>query len=234
MTKKKIRTQTISTNNDKFSVISEKLTINQKKLLAICSNKNTKIVFISGPAGSSKTYISVYSALKSLSLNSDLDLSYIRTIIESADKGLGALPGDLNDKFNPYMIPLEEKLYEILPKNTTARKDLFESGRIDAIPINFLRGSSWKDKIVIMDEAQNATFQELTTLITRIGENSKLFICGDPMQSDINGKSGFNKMMNLFSDKESEDKGIHTFRFSWEDIMRSEILKFIIKKLEKK
>ena len=57
-----------------------------------------------------------------------------------------------------------------------------------------------------MDEAQNATFQELTTLITRIGENSKLFICGDPMQSDINGKSGFNKMMNLFSDKESEDK----------------------------
>ena len=122
MTKKKIRTQTISTNNDKFSVISEKLTTNQKKLLAICSNKNTKIVFISGPAGSSKTYISVYSAVKSLSLNPDLDLSYIRTIIESADKGLGALPGDLNDKFNPYMIPLEEKLYEILPKNTPLEK----------------------------------------------------------------------------------------------------------------
>ena len=84
-----------------------------------------------------------------------------------------------------------------------------------------------------MDEAQNATFKELTTLITRIGKNTKIFICGDFMQSDINGKSGFSQMFNVFKDKESSDNGIHCFSFNQEDIVRSEILKFIIKKLEK-
>jgi phosphate starvation-inducible protein PhoH len=69
------------------------------------------------------------------------------------------------------------------------------------------------------------------TLITRIGLNTTLYICGDFMQSDINGKTGFRKMFNLFNDSESEEKGIHCFEFSEEDIMRSEILKYIIKKL---
>ena len=81
------------------------------------------------------------------------------------------------------MAPLQDKLFEILPKNNTARQDLFEAGIINAMPINFLRGANWSDRVVIMDEAQNATFKELTTLITRIGENTTLFICGDFMQS---------------------------------------------------
>ena len=85
-----------------------------------------------------------------------------------------------------------------------------------------------------MDEAQNATYKELTTLITRIGENCKLFLCGDLMQSDINGKSGFGDMMDLFNDEESRSKGISIFKFNNSDIKRSEILKFIIKKLNQK
>lgn len=232
-TKTKLTKQDVSIGSDKISLNRLSLTKKQKILLDLSLDKESKITFVSGPAGSSKTYMAVYCALRLLSDDKDLDLLYVRTIIESADKGLGALPGDLDTKFNPYILPLNDKLYELLPKNTTARRDLEEKGRIDAMPINFLRGSSWNDKIVIMDEAQNATFKELTTLITRIGKNTKIFICGDFMQSDINGKSGFSKMFNIFKDKESSDNGIHCFSFNQEDIVRSEILKFIIKKLEK-
>lgn len=232
MSKRKTKSATELINtNEKITLNSVDLTEKQKLILKKSLDSNSKIIFISGPAGSSKTYMAVYSALRLLSRKNEMDLLYVRTIIESAEKGLGALPGDLNDKFNPYMLPLEDKLYEILPKNNTLKSELTKNGRIDAMPINFLRGADWKDKIVIMDEAQNATFKELTTLITRLGENSKLFICGDFMQSDINGKSGFKDMVDLFSDKESEEKGIHVFKFRESDIKRSEILKYIVKKI---
>jgi phosphate starvation-inducible PhoH-like protein len=88
--------------------------------------------------------------------------------------------------------------------------------------------------VVIADESQNFTFKELTTLMTRLGEGSKLIICGDPMQSDINGKSGFADMYGLFNDAESKEKGIHTFHFGAEDIKRSEILKYVIAKIQNK
>ena len=236
MTRKKTKTTSDFSMEpmEKFKLNNISFTEKQKAFYTLASDKKTKIVFVSGPAGSSKTFISVYSSLSFLSKNSDLDLIYIRTIIESADKGLGALPGDLNEKFNPYMIPLLEKLAEILPKTNTSKTDLVKEGRIEAMPINFLRGSSWNNKVIIMDEAQNASFKELTTLITRIGENCKLFICGDLMQSDINGRSGFGDMIKLFDDDESSENGIETFRFNCSDIKRSEILKFIIKKLTRK
>lgn len=216
----------------KIAVNSLKLTEKQKKFLSIAFDEDTKIMFIAGPAGSTKTYMAVYSALRLLSAYDELDLLYVRTVIESAEKGLGALPGDIDEKFNPYMAPLEDKLYEMLPKNNTSKRDMFDDGRISAMPINYLRGSSWKDKVVVADEAQNFTYKELTTLITRIGENCKLFICGDFMQSDINGKSGFAPMFDLFNCKDSKGNGIHAFKFGKEDILRSEILKFIISKLD--
>jgi phosphate starvation-inducible PhoH-like protein len=218
---------------DNFRLNNVSFTEKQKKFFSLCNKKESKITFVSGPAGSSKTFISVYTALRLLSQDRDLDLIYVRTIIESAEKGLGALPGDLNEKFNPYMIPLIEKLNEILPESNTSKNDLIDSGRIEAMPINFLRGVSWKDKIVILDEAQNATFKELTTFITRIGENCKVFICGDLMQSDINGRSGFGDMIKIFNDSESQSQGINCFTFNESDIKRSEILKFIIGKLNK-
>jgi phosphate starvation-inducible PhoH-like protein len=213
-------------------VNSLKLTERQKKFLSIAFDGSTKIMFIAGPAGSTKTYMAVYSALRLLSAFDELDLMYVRTVIESAEKGLGALPGDIDDKFNPYMAPLEDKLYEMLPKNNTAKSEMLDSGRISAMPINYLRGSSWRDKVVVADEAQNFTYKELITLITRVGDNCKLFICGDFMQSDINGKSGFAPMFDLFNDEESVTKGIHSFKFGKNDILRSEILKYIISKLD--
>jgi phosphate starvation-inducible PhoH-like protein len=216
----------------KFVVRGKKITDKQRRFLDLCTDLDTKVVFVSGPAGSTKTYMAVMSALRILQKDEELDLLYVRTAIESADKGLGALPGTLEDKFNPYMAPLEDKLIELLPPTNSLKDDLVESGRVQAMPINFLRGASWNNKVVIADESQNFSFKELVTLITRIGDNSKLFICGDPMQSDINGKSGFKPMFDLFNDEESRENGIHTFVFTERDILRSKILKFIVKKLK--
>lgn len=216
----------------KINLRGKRFSPKQRELFGLATAKETNIVFLGGPAGSAKTYLSVYSAMSLLSKNKDLDLLYIRTVIESADKGLGALPGDIDDKFNPYMSPLLDKLEEMI--SHSARAELMKSQRISAVPINYLRGASWRNKIVIADEAQNFTFKELTTLVTRIGEGSKLFICGDYMQSDINGKSGFEDMVNIFSGSDCQENGIHAFNFTVDDIFRSEILKFIIKKIEKK
>jgi phosphate starvation-inducible PhoH-like protein len=239
MGRKKINQEEIEIINDnafqpKIRIKGLKLSEKQKKFVDIALDPECKIIFVSGPAGSTKTYMAVFAALRQLRQDGELDLLYVRTAIESAEKGLGALPGTIEDKFNPYMAPLEDKLDEMLPKTTTIKQELIKSGRVQAMPINFLRGASWLNKIVIADESQNFTFRELVTLITRIGEGTKLFVCGDTMQSDINGKSGFNDMIKVFDDDESRDRGIYCFKFNESDIFRSEILKYIVKKLKNK
>jgi hypothetical protein len=177
------------------------------------------------------TYMALYGAIEMMSEDADKQLIYIRSIIESADKGLGSLPGDIAEKFDPFLMPLYDKLEEIVAPQDVAH--LKSVGRISAVPINFLRGASWNNKIIVADESQNFSAKELITLITRIGEGSKIIICGDPMQSDIGkAKSGFIPMLNAFNDQESKQQGIQAFMFSKEDIVRSEILKFIVKKLE--
>ena len=207
-----------------------KLTEKQHEFLKIAFDKNTKIVFVSGPAGSSKTFVSIYAALQLFNMNMNQDLFYVRTIAESADRNLGSLPGDVDEKFNPFMMPMQDKLSELL--EPAQIKMLLDEKIIQCAPINFLRGASWSNKLIIADESQNFTRKELVTLITRIGNNSKYFICGDPMQPDINGKSGFVSIMDLFDDEDSKAKGVYTFKFTKEDIVRSEILKFIVNKLE--
>lgn len=180
------------------------------------------------------TFMAVYCALHMLNMNPNYEIKYIRTIAESGERALGALPGTVDEKFNPFMMPLYDKLDELIP--VTQSKYLEEEGIIEAFPINFLRGATWRDKIILSDEAQNFSTKELITLMTRIGENTKLFICGDAMQSDIGAKSGFMKIYNLFNNEESEKNGIYCFEFSEEDIMRSQILKYIVscfKKLDK-
>jgi phosphate starvation-inducible PhoH-like protein len=208
-----------------------RLTAKQVQLLGMILNPENKIIFISGAAGTSKTYMALYGAIEMMSEDVDKQLIYIRSIIESADKGLGSLPGDIAEKFDPFLMPLYDKLEEIVAPQDVAH--LKTVGRISAVPINFLRGASWTNKIIVADESQNFSAKELITLITRIGEGSKIIICGDPMQSDIGrAKSGFIPMLNAFNDQESKQQGIQTFMFSKEDIVRSEILKFIVKKLE--
>lgn len=225
----KIRASLTKTNI-KLKKIS--LTDKQLALLKIIFDNDSKIIFISGPAGTSKTYVAIYGALQLYNMNNERGITYVRTIAESGEKSLGALPGEMAEKINPYMMPMNEKLDELLiPGQASIVK---EKEIIKGMPINYLRGASWRDEIVIADESQNFTFKELTTLMTRLGEGSKLLICGDPMQSDINGRSGFADMYSLFNDAESKEQGIHTFYFGPEDIKRSEILKYVISKIQNK
>ena len=175
------------------------------------------------------TYMAIYAAINLLASNKDLEMTYIRSIAESADKGIGSLPGDVNEKFLPFSIPLDDKLDEII--TATSSINMKKDQVIGIMPINFVRGSSWTSRVVVADESQNFSHKELVTLITRIGENAKLFVCGDLMQSDIR-MSGFEEMIDLFDDEDSKSKGIHVFKFGNEDIYRSEILRFIVAKLE--
>lgn len=214
-----------------LTIGQRELTEKQKQFLELASDKNTKIVFVSGPAGTSKTYMAVYNALSLLNQRRVSDLIYIRSAVESADSKIGFLPGEADDKMAPYLQPLLDKLSELLPKSDI--DTLQKEDRISAIPIGFLRGLNWNAKVIITDEAQNMTYKELFTLITRTGEFSKVFILGDPDQNDINGKSGFIKMMDQFDDEESREQGIHVFKFTDDDIVRSGLVKFIIKKSRK-
>lgn len=202
----------------------------QKQFLDLALDESSKIVFLAGPSGTSKTYMSVYASLNLLAKDLNREIIYVRSIAESAEKGLGSLPGEAGHKFEPFVTPLWEKIDEMVaPEHAVWLK---QSQNLSAKPINYLRGVNWPDKLIVADEAQNFSFKELVTLITRIGENSKMFICGDFMQADVKS-SGFQQMFDLFNDQESELNGIHCFQFDNNDIHRSGILRFIISKLQK-
>lgn len=207
------------------------LTEKQKDFLSLAFDPDIKIIFINGPAGSAKTFSAMYAALHLFNMDQEKEIIYVRTAAESAEKSLGSLPGAVEEKFEPFGGPLYDKLEEILNKETA--KELLEKQIVKLIPINYTRGSDWKNKIIIADEAQNYTTKELTTLLTRISENTKYFICGDLMQSDIKSKSGLGKISNLFDTEFSLSHGICVFEFTKEDILRSEILKHIVSVLEK-
>lgn len=205
-------------------------TENQIKLKQLILDKETKVVFISGPAGTSKTMMAIYCGLHLLNERRVSDIMYHRTIIESASKSLGSLPGDEALKMEPFLMPLYDKMEELLPSPEIKR--LMEDTRIKGSPVNYCRGASYNAKYIVLDESQNFTYKELTTAITRIGKYSKMIILADPLQSDIGDRTGFERMMNVFDDQDSRDNGIHTFKFTKDDIVRSGILKFIAEKLE--
>ena len=102
-------------------------------------------------------------------------------------------------------------------------------------PVNFARGMNWKSKCVILDEAQNSSLKEITTVLTRLGEGSRCFVLADPMQTDLRNRDqigGFEKLYKTFTDQESQRMGIHTFAFDEDDIMRSELCKYIVKRVK--
>lgn len=201
----------------------------QKAIIELIAHKNTKIVFLNGPAGSSKSLLAVYSALKLLNSKRVTEIVYVRSIIESATKSLGSLPGESSDKFKPFALPLADKLDELLKEHDVRR--LFAEERVKPTPVNYLRGASFNVNFVVADEMQNAVYSEIQTIMTRIGQFSKLVICGDPAQSDLpTGKSGFLEVYNAFNNVEAQDKGIFCVELTEEDIMRSELCKYIVGK----
>ena len=190
----------------------------------------TKMVFVDGPAGTAKTYLAVLAGLQMLKTKSINNIVYIRSIVESASKSMGSLPGELQEKFQPWSLPLMEKLDELVGPKIGG--DLMRDNFVKCMPVNFVRGLTFRDSVVIVDEAQNMNAAELTTILTRFGENSKYIIIGDSFQADIGNKSGFSKIRHVFNNEESEEQGIHTFLFTENEVVRSQILKFIVKKLE--
>lgn len=207
------------------------LSTKQKDFFEKIINPNTKLVFLNGVAGTSKTLISLYSALQLYNYDNNLKIRYIRSVVESADKSLGFLKGSLEQKFDPYLLPLYDKLDELLNEN---EKAILDSKRvIECMPVNFLRGSDWKNIIAIVDEAQNLSEKEIVTICTRLNNNSKIIFCGDNMQSDIRN-SGYKKFCDLFDDEESRNNGIQVLSFGPEDVRRDPIVKYVLKKLEKK
>jgi PhoH-like ATPase len=204
----------------------------QKQFINAALDKETKIMMVSGPAGSSKSLISVYCALKLLNEKRVSDIIYIRSAVESSDSKLGFLPGDASEKLHFYNLPFLEKLDELLTKSEVDK--LEKDGRASMYPINYARGMSWNAKAIIVDEVQNSSQKEIITVLTRLGKFSKCFVLADPAQTDLpQGRGGaFEKMYNLFSDQDSMNNGIKTFQFTEEDIMRSELVRFLVKKFK--
>jgi len=203
----------------------------QRELIALGLNKNVKCILIKGPAGTSKTLTAVYLALQLLRNKKVSDIIFIRSAVESADSKIGYLPGSIDEKLEAYMIPFMEKLDELLQIGD--RNKLKSDNRFSTTPVNYIRGLHWPAKCIIVDECQSITIKELITTITRMGQFSKVFLLGDPKQSDLPaGKTGgFELLYDLFSDEDSKAQGIYTFEFAEDDIVRSDFVKFIVKKL---
>ena len=204
----------------------------QKEFIDLALNKDPKIIFIDGPAGSSKSILSVYVALRMFNEKKNGEMLYCRSLVESADKGMGYLPGTSTEKVAPWSMPLMDKLNELLPVGDVKR--LVGEERIKTVPIGFMRGLSLYATTCIVDEAQNFSVAELITVLTRIGKFSKYLVAFDRQQSDLHGdkRCGISKVADAFDNQESRDNGIFIFKFGKEDIMRSEVLKFLIGKLE--
>jgi phosphate starvation-inducible protein PhoH and related proteins len=192
---------------------------------------DTNMVIVDGPAGSAKSYLGVLAALELLQERKAKSITYIRSVVESASRSIGALPGELDDKFMPYSMPLIEKVKEITDDTTCAY--LQSLGVLKAIPVNFVRGLTFNDSVVIVDEIQNLTMGEMTTILTRFGKNTKYILCGDSFQADIGKSTCITRILGAFDTQQSADMNIHCFKFGESEIVRSKILKYIVKVLER-
>ena len=149
------------------------------------SLKNNQIIMSLGPAGTGKTYLAVAVALSMLLEKKVERIILSRPAVEAGER-LGFLPGDMKDKIDPYLRPLYDSLYDLLDYDKIQRK--IESGAIEIAPLAFMRGRTLKNSFAILDEAQNATRIQIKMFLTRIGENSKLVVNGDPSQIDLPNK----------------------------------------------
>ena len=209
--------------------IKFQIQLNEEQKIAKEKILSNAVTVLSGKAGSGKTLLACQVALDMLFKKSIQKIIITRPTVSKEE--IGFLPGDLREKMEPWMQPIYSNFYSLYNKEKI--DEILESGKIEIVPLAFMRGRTFLDCFIIVDEAQNCTAKEIITLITRTGEFSKVFILGDPEQSDINGKSGFLKVMNLFDDQESKDNGIHVFKFTEEDVVRSGLVAYIIKKIKK-
>jgi phosphate starvation-inducible PhoH-like protein len=191
--------------------------------------KENQIVMSLGPAGTGKTYLAVAAALTML-LEKKVDRIILsRPAVEAGEK-LGFLPGDMKDKIDPYLRPLYDSLYDLLDYDKIQKK--IESGEIEIAPLAFMRGRTLKNSFAILDEAQNATDTQIKMFLTRIGENSRLVVNGDPSQIDLPNKnqSGLAKSQEILKNI----KEISIINFSHQDVMRHPLVTKIVEAYQKK
>ena len=192
------------------------------------SLKTNQIVMSLGPAGTGKTYLAVAVALSMLLEKKVERIILSRPAVEAGEK-LGFLPGDMKDKIDPYLRPLYDSLYDLLDYDKIQRK--IESGAIEIAPLAFMRGRTLKNSFAILDEAQNATEIQIKMFLTRIGENSKLVVNGDPSQIDLPNKnqSGLVKSQSILKDI----KEISVINFDHQDVMRHPLVTKIVEAYQK-
>lgn len=181
------------------------------------------MVFGVGPAGTGKTYLAVYEAVKAFNAKKVQRIILARPAIEAGER-LGFLPGTMQDKVDPYMRPLYDALYTFMGVERVGM--LVQKGDIEIAPIAFMRGRTLSDAFVILDEAQNTTIEQMKMFVTRLGNNCKAVITGDLTQIDLPKKNecGLKDALDVLKDVE----GIATMHFQRCDVVRSDLVQKIV------
>ena len=202
-----------------------KLTTNQKRFVNSINNK--KLVFLDGPAGSGKTLLSCKYAIEKLNTSEVKNVIITRPAISIHNEQHGFLPGDLNEKMGVWVAQLLENF--MLFESERKVKQYISNGHISIVPLAYMRGLTFEDSIVIGDEMQNSSTQQMLALLTRIGQNCQMIITGDGNQSDVL-ELGVKNGLKDFIDKYAESdlcEDIEVVKFTDDDIKRSELTKFI-------
>ena len=189
--------------------------------------ESSSILFVTGSAGTGKTYLAVAYAVSKLKKNEIKKIIITRPAVEAGEK-LGFLPGDLKEKVDPYLVPIYDALNEFLGKETVDK--LVEKGVIEIAPLAYMRGRTLDHAVIILDEAQNTTNNQMKMFITRLGFNSKMIITGDLSQIDLQKglTSGLSEATRILKGI----KGIEHLHFSKFDVMRHTLVTKVIEKYE--
>ncbi len=185
------------------------------------------MIFALGPAGTGKTYLAVAQAVSQLITGSVDRLILSRPAVEAGER-LGFLPGDMKEKVDPYLRPLYDALYDMLPTEQVERR--IASGEIEIAPIAFMRGRTLNDAFIILDEAQNTTPAQMKMFLTRFGMRARMVICGDPKQIDL--PIGHTSGLADAIDKLEGIEGTGTIRFTSADVVRHPLVGRIIQAYE--
>ena len=201
-------------------------TVGQKKYVEAI--KNNTITIAVGPAGTGKTYLAVAIAATAYKSKEIEKIILTRPAVEAGEK-LGFLPGDLQEKVNPYLRPLYDGLQEMFGLETYQK--LIEKNAIEVAPLAYMRGRTLSNAFIILDEAQNTTREQMTMFLTRLGENSKMIVTGDLTQTDLpdGKKSGLREAVNVLKNID----GISIRYLTEKDVVRHPLVQAIVKAYEK-